>query len=482
MRTLADRPPDKAVALDEFERVAAVGPGAIIAMPFRTVARLCIHFSEIYVPDAFLLAIILTCVAAAIAVCFTDSGAGQVLDAWYLGLWDIMPFAMQMALILCTGVALARSPLIKRVLRRLADLPNGQTAAAILVFLTAAICCWINWGFGLVVGALLSREIAKRIRKVDFSFLVAAAYMGFMVWASGLSSSIALATATHGSALNFVEQVTGHVAGFEQTILSPANLVPVLLLLAAIPAALALMAPTGKEMKCVDPVILVRQDHADDADWNEYQRRNTYATRLERAWPTTVPVLLAGGAYEWHAIASRGFSVDIDGFIFIALLAGMALHARPIAYVHAFYAAARSTGPILLQFPIYGGIMGIMAHTGLAGLIAKMLFTASTSHTLAFWAFISSCIISLFVPSGGGQWAVVGPVVVPAAHSLGADPALAAVATAMGVQTASMIQPFWALPVLALARLGIKDIMGYCVIGLIVAGIAYGGSLLLFGR
>jgi len=191
---------------------------------------------------------------------------------------------------------------------------------------------------------------------------------------------------------------------------------------------------------------------------------------------------MAGGAYEWHAIASRGFSVDIDGFIFIALLAGMALHARPIAYVHAFYAAARSTGPILLQFPIYGGIMGIMAHTGLAGLIAKMLFTASTSHTLAFWAFISSCIISLFVPSGGGQWAVVGPVVVPAAHSLGADPALAAVATAMGVQTASMIQPFWALPVLALARLGLKDIMGYCVIGLIVAGIAYGGSLLLFGR
>jgi short-chain fatty acids transporter len=127
-------------------------------------------------------------------------------------------------------------------------------------------------------------------------------------------------------------------------------------------------------------------------------------------------------------------------------------------------------------------MMGIMAHTGLAGLIAKMLFTASTSHTLAFWAFISSCIISLFVPSGGGQWAVVGPVVVPAAVGLGADPALAAVATAMGVQTASMIQPFWALPVLALARLGLKDIMGYCVVGLILAAIAYGGSLLLFAR
>ena len=235
-------------------------------------------------------------------------------------------------------------------------------------------------------------------------------------------------------------------------------------------------------MKCVDPGTLARQDRADEADWNEYRQRNTYATRLERAWPITVLVVLVGGGYEWHAIATGKFSIDIDGFIFMALLAGMALHVRPIAYVHAFYVAARTTVPILLQFPIYGGMMGIMAHTGLAGLIAKMLFTASTSHTLAFWAFISSCIISLFVPSGGGQWAVVGPVVVPAAVGLGADPALAAVATAMGVQTASMIQPFWALPVLALARLGLKDIMGYCVVGLILAAIAYGGSLLLFAR
>ncbi len=478
---LADRRSDETVALDPGARAVA-GLGDIITIPFRTVARLCVQLSEMYVPDPFLLAIILTFVAAAIAVRFTDSGAAEVMDAWYQGLWDIMPFAMQMALILCTGVALARSPIIKRALCRLAAFPDGQTAAAIVVFLTAAICCWINWGFGLVVGALLSREIAKRLRNVDFSFLVAAAYMGFMVWASGLSSSIALATATHGSALNFVERITGHVAGFGQTVLTPVNLFPVVLLLAAIPAALALMAPALPEMKCVDPETLLAQDRADEADWNEYQKRNTYATQLERAWFVTVPVVLIGGLYEWHAITTRGFSVDIDGFIFIALLTGMALHARPIAYVHAFYGAARTTGPILLQFPIYGGIMGIMAHTGLAAVIAKALFRTTTSHTLDFWAYVSSCIVSLFVPSGGGQWAVIGPVVVPAAHSLGADPALAAVATAMGVQTASMIQPFWALPVLALARLGLRDIMGYCVIGLIIAFITYGGSLLLFGR
>ena len=328
MGALTDQPADAADALD-LERRAATGLGGVIAKQFRAVARVCVYVSELYVPDPFLLAIILTFVAAAIARCFTDSSADQILDAWYRGLWDITPFAMQMALILCTGVALARSPVIKWALCGLAGLPNGQTAAAITVFLTAAVCCWINWGFGLVVGALLSREIAKRVRNVDFSFLVAAAYMGFMVWASGLSSSIALATATHGSAINFVERITGHIAGFDQTILSQANLVPVLLLMVAMPTALALMAPTAKDMKCVDPGTLARQDRADEADWNEYQRRNTYATRLERAWPITVVVVLVGGTYEWHAVATGKFSIDIDGFIFLALLAGMALHVRP---------------------------------------------------------------------------------------------------------------------------------------------------------
>jgi short-chain fatty acids transporter len=497
MGSLKDGPADRAIAADpeilsdihlpayatgSASWSTPVERGNFITVAFHELTRLCVHCSETCVPDPFLLAIILTFVTAAIAVGFSGSSAFQILDAWYGGLWDVMPFAMQMALILSTGVALAKSPVVKRALRCLAGLPNGQTAAAITVFLTAAISCWFNWGFGLVVGALLAREIAKKLRPVDFSFLVAAAYMGFMVWASGLSSSIALATATHGSALNFVERITGHTAGFDQTILCMANLVPVLLLFVAIPAALALMAPSVGDMKCVDPETLIRQDQADEADWIQYQRRDTYATRLERAWFITLPVVLVGGVYEWHVISTRGFSVDIDGFIFAALLVGMGLHAKPIAYVHAFYAAARTAGPILLQFPIYGGIMGIMAHTGMAGLIARTAFTAATSHTLAFWAFVSSCIISLFVPSGGGQWAVVGPVVVPAALSLGADPALAAVGTAMGVQTASMIQPFWALPVLAVARLGLKDIMGYCVIGLIVAGIAYGGSLLLFGR
>jgi short-chain fatty acids transporter len=399
-----------------------------------------------------------------------------VIDAWYKGIWDILAFALQMALVLVTGVTLAAAPLVKKLLRRLAAVPAGQTGAAITVFLAAALGSWLNWGFGLVVGALVAREIAKRLEDVDFSFLVAAAYMGFMVWASGLSSSIALATATPGSALNIVEKVTGQVAGFDQTIFTAYNLVPVVLLLILIPLALRFMGPHVREMKRVDRTALIAQDE----EGTPPARPRTFATRLEDAWSLSLLLVLMGAYYEVHTIRQKGFHLDINGFIFIVLMLGLLFHWRPIRYVRAFETSARTVGPILLQFPLYGGIMGIMTGTGLAALIAARFVDFSTAHTLPFWSFISSNIISLFVPSGGGHWAVQGPFMVPAAVKLHVNPALTAMATAMGEQTANMIQPFWALPILAIARLGIKDIMGYCVIALVIGLAVFGGALLVF--
>ena len=381
-----------------------------------------------------------------------------------------------MALVLATGVTLADTPFVKSLLRKLASLPSRQAGAAITVFVAASIASWLNWGFGLVVGAIVAREIAKRLRDVDFGFLVAAAYMGFMVWASGLSSSIALASATPGSALNIIEKVTGKIAGFGETIFTWYNLTPVVLLVIVIPVALYFMGPDENEMKRVDPEKLIKQEEV-PAPANQ---EKTFATMLENAWPITVLLVLMGVIYEVHTIATKGFSLDINGFIFLVLMLGLILHWRPINYVRSFEAGARSVGPILLQFPLYGGIMGIMTGTKLAGVIAASFVAFSTPHTLAFWSFISSNIISLFVPSGGGHWAVQGPFMVPAAVKLGIDPAITAMGVAMGEQTANMIQPFWALPILAIARLGIKDIMGYCVIALIIGLVLYGGSLLVF--
>lgn len=442
----------------------------------RQLTRLCVRYAERYIPNPYLYAVILTFITVAGALIWTPSGLLKVVDSWYDGIWNILSFAMQMALILVTGVTLADAPLVRGLLRRLASLPTRQAGAAITVFLAAAVGSWLNWGFGLVVGALVAREIAKRLRDVDFGFLVAAAYMGFMVWASGLSSSIALATATHGSALNIVEKVTGKTAGFDETIFTAYNLVPVVLLVILMPVALYFMGPEEKDMKKVDPQVLIRQDEVAQ----EGTRARTFATVLEDSWLLTVLLVLMGVVYEWHTIATKGFHLDINGFIFIVLMLGLLCHWRPIRYVRSFESGARTVGPILLQFPLYGGIMGIMTGTGLAGVIAASFVAFSNQHTLPFWSFISSNIITLFVPSGGGHWAVQGPFMIPAAVKLHVGAAITAMGTAMGEETANMLQPFWALPILAIARLGIKDIMGYCVIGLIISLILFGGSLLIF--
>ncbi len=442
----------------------------------RYLTRLCVHYAERYIPNPYLYAVILTFITVAAALIWTSSGLVKAIDSWYMGIWDIFTFALQMALVLATGVTLADAPLIKRLLKKLASLSQGQTSAAITVFLSAAVASWLNWGFGLVVGAVVAREIGKRLEKVDFGFLVAAAYMGFMVWASGLSSSIALATATHGNALNIVEKVTGKVAGFDQTIFTYYNLVPVILLIILIPIALYFMGPEEKDRKCVDPQQLISQDQVPVPE----SRERTFATRLEDSWLITALLVLMGLFYEVHTVMTKGFSLDINGFIFLALMLGLAFHGRPINYVRSFESGAKTVGPILLQFPLYGGIMGIMTGTGLAAVIAASFVSFSTAHTLAFWSFISSNIISLFVPSGGGHWAVQGPFMVPAAVKLGVNPAITAMGTAMGEQTANMVQPFWALPILAIARLGIKDIMGYCIIAMILGLVLYGGSMLIF--
>ena len=442
----------------------------------RRLTRIFVHYAERYIPDPYIYALILTFVTVAAAFIWTQAEAVKIVTSWYDGIWAILAFAMQMALILSTGVTLADAPPVRRLLERLASIPARQSGAVVTLFVVGAFANWLNWGFGLVVGALLAREMAKRIRDVDFGLLVAVAYMGNMVWASGLSSSIALASATPGSALNIIEKVTGRIAGLNETIFTAYNLVPTILIFCLIPLMLVAIAPGEAEMKRVAPELLKRQDASPGPE----SRPRNFAGVLENTPLFTLLLVAMGIAYEANIIATRGFTLDINGMIFIALMLGLIFHWRPIHYVRAFNSAARTVGPILLQFPLYGGIMGIMTGTGLAAVIAEAFVAFSTQHTLPFWSFISSNIISLFVPSGGGHWAVQGPFMVPAAVNLHVDPALTAMATAMGEQTANMIQPFWALPVLAIAGLGIKDIMGYCVMALLVGLLIYGGALLVF--
>ena len=428
-------------------------------------------------PDPYIFAVALTVLTAVLALAIAPHHAvGEILSAWYKGIFDIFAFALEMILVLVTGFALAASGAVTRALAAIASVPRTPKAAVTLTFLVSAAACWLNWGFGLVVAGVLARTIARRMR-IDFGWLVASAYAGFVVWASGLSSSIALAQATPGSKLNIVQAFTGHVLSMRETIFTPFNLVPVAVLLVAVPLVLVALEPRTQDV-ATGNVGQLESGFAsrDDA---RAAKPGTLAFALDHAWILNLVLVVAGIAYLANAWRTTGFALDINSVIFIFFLLGLLLHWTPAAYVNAVNAAARITGPLLVQYPLYGGIMGIMTTTGLAGVIAAWFLTFSTAASLPFWSYAASIVISLFVPSGGGHWAVQGPFVVPAAAKLGASQAATAMGVAVGEQVANMIQPFWALPVLAIAGVGLQRVMAFTVVVFFVAAAVFGASLLL---
>ncbi len=438
-----------------------------------------VGLAERYLPDAFLFAVVLTLITMLLAAIFVTTNVLELIGAWYNGLWSILTFALQMALILLTGYVVAQSPPVSRFLDWLASKPRNQGQALALTIVIASIASLINWGFGLVVAAIMARFIGKRLENIDYAILVSAGYAGFIVWASGLSSSIALAVSTPGSSANIVEQQTGRVLGFGDTIFTWWNILPVILIVALlIPLYWWMMPKRPEQMRKVDSDLLAREDEADEAE-----DPDTPAGKLERFWPLNL--ILAGAiiTYFVSSLVSGTFTFDFNAVIALFLALGLILHWTPIRYVRTFTGSAGAIGPIALQYPLYGGIQGLMTLSvggvTLAAVIADWFLSFSNEYTFAFWTFVSSNIISLFIPSGGGHWVVQGPVMVPAAESLGVDQGLVAMAVAWGEGTANMIQPFWALPILGIVGLGIRDIMGYGVLTLALSFTIYGAFALI---
>ena len=434
-----------------------------------------VYLFERLLPDPFVFAILLSLVTAALALGFAPhNSVPEVLNAWYGGIFQIFAFAFQMVMILVTGYALSSSRPVARLLAALASLPRTPAAAVGLAALVGLSANLLNWGFGLIVSALFARELAKR-QRLDFAWLMAAAYTGFLMFPAGLSSSIALAEATPGSALNITQKVTGEVVPLAATLFSAFNIVPVVVLVVAMPLIYMRMQPAEADTIPADQARLA----AEDAPRPAPEHVPGLAGILDRAWILNLSIVAAAAGYIGLQVARGTFHLDINSLILIFLALGLLLHWRPVAYAGAIQSAARVTGSLLLQYPLYGGIMGIMTTTGLAGVIAEVFIRISTPHTLPFWGFIASIIITLFVPSGGGHWAVQGPFIVPAAVALHVSQAAAAQGVGYGEAVANMIQPFWALPLLAIAGIGMRRVMGFTVISFFVASVVFGASLLL---
>jgi short-chain fatty acids transporter len=436
--------------------------------------RFFVYIFERILPDAYVFALLLTFLGAALAHWLAPHGdTGSILTGWYSGVFAIFTFAFQMVMMLATGYALASTPIAHRALARIASIPTTPRAAIALTVLVSLIASWLNWGLGLVTSALLAREIAKRIR-IDFGWLVAAAYSGFVISTEGLSGSIALSQATHGSALNMVEKATGQILPLSQTVFTQFNLVPVLALVTILPVLLCFIGPAEKDAVTAD----VERLRAEDLPPAAKEKRGTLGVMLDRAWVLTLLLFAIGASALFLTLRKEKFSLDLNSVILILFLAGVLLHWRPAAYVAAMRQAGRFTGPLILQYPLYGGLMGIMTSTGLAGVLSAGFIRLSTTRTLPFFTYLTSLVITLFIPSGGGHWAVQGPFAVPAAQALHASLAGTTMSVAMGESAANMLQPFWVLPILAIAGISMRRVMGFMVVTFLTAFICFALSLL----
>ena len=445
---------------------------------FKKFTNGCVKLVQRFLPDAFVFCIILTIVVFIAAMPVAGMNPIEVANAWGSGVWGLLAFSMQMALVLVLGSALANAPAIKKLIVKLAGVPKTPVGAVAFVTVISAICCFINWGFGLIIGALLAKEVAKKIKGLDYRLIIAAAYSGFVIWHAGISGSIPLGM-TALNADGVVDNTAGAVTEIvptSQTIFSAWNLIMVLAVVVVVAFVNAKMHPDPKDVVSIDPKLL---EDAPDNTEVKARKDQTPAEKLENSMVLSYIVVVIGAIYLIYYFVNAGsilnaLSLNIVNLIFLIL--GIAFHKTPISYVRAITESAESAGGIILQFPFYAGIQGMMVTVGsngvsLASAISTAFVNISTPRTFPVLCYLAAGIVNFFVPSGGGQWAVQGPIMMPAGLELGVTPAVTAMGIAWGDAWTNMLQPFWALPALGIAGLGARDIMGYCAIVLIASGI-----------
>jgi len=470
-----------------------------------------------YLPDPMALACGLTVVVVLIAIAFPQSAvlsergvvsrAAAIADIWLDAVWNrgFLVFALQMCVVLLTGFALARAPMATRLLNMLSDLPRSARSAVTLVALVSCIGCWINWGFGLVLAGLLAARVTDSLkrRKVICSqaLIVAAAYAGMMIWHGGLSGSAPLKVASEGveiTASGSISSVTTIAPiAIDRTIFSTGNLLLTLVLMAWVVLFFRGVAggdgdddPT-EDAAPKNASSSTRQDDDHDAGRRScIDSQPTPADRFNRSRVLAyliVALLAVGLSRSIHATGWRAVGLNFVNSAFLAL--GLLLHGNLASYIAAIADGGRAIAGIVIQFPLYSGIQGVMFGAGLAAAVSQWFIDVSidaaatlhvaTGNTFPVATFASAAVVNFFVPSGGGQWIVQGPIMCGAASTLKLPVEHTVMAVAYGDQLTNMIQPFWAIPLIGLTRVHPAKFMGYCALLMLTSIPIFVAALLL---
>ena len=441
-----------------------------------------------YLPSPFSIAVLLTALAACLAL--RESGVDEVLDAWAQGLWNpgLIRFGFQAMFMLVLGHVLALAPPVLRALERAIDwIVLTPANAPAKVALLSMILGWLNWGLGLIAGAILVRGVMDRrrdegpssqLRQVSLGVLGAAGYTGLLVWHGGLGGSAPLKVAEYGHMASLVPNVPWidklpDVLTLSETSLTGwSQAVTWTTVIVVVMTFLWLGRKIGKNQSNELPDIAKEENFAKKAS---ERRAEGMAERLDRGrlipWVLGVACIIGAGSWASTSgpLSTLAF-VTPDWINMLLLGAALLTHGEVRGFLRALDEAISGASGILVQFPLYFGIMGMVSGTGLGAWLAASLVGATSANWLPEALFLYSGVLNVFVPSGGGQWAVQGPLVLEACHSLGVPWERGIMAMAFGDELTNMLQPFWALPLLGITGLSARDILPYTLVVMVVAG------------
>jgi len=451
--------------------LSARGRGSLEA-----VVEFLARVSHRWVPDAFSIALLLTLVTFVLGLLVGGATPSQCLAAWGGSLWTLLPFSMQIALVIFLGYLLAVSPPMKRWLDQLAALPRTPRQAIAFTAFTSMVLCWLNWGVGLIASAVLVKSVGRRHPSADYRLLVAAAYLGLgATWHGGPSGSVPLLLATPGSFM-VTDGLIAAPIPLAETIFTLHNLVLMTGIALVLTLLVASLQPSADRVVTADRHVL---DALESFEPPERPARPLPAERLMHGRALSAGLGLLGAAYVAAEAAAGRFSLTLDSVNLVVLCLALLLHPSAASLGKAAEEAARPLHGVVLQFPLYAGIYGIIKETGLASALARLFLEVATPHTFPWIVFVYSAILNYLVPSGGAKWAMEAPYLLEASRGLGIPVTEVAMAYAYGDMSTNLIQPFWAIPLLGVARLEFRDILGFEILMLAAYTILVTAALFL---
>ena len=429
-----------------------------------------------WVPDSFSIACLLTLLTFALGITVGRATPMQCLRAWGGGFWELLSFAMQIAVVIFAGYMVAVSPPVTRLLEAVARLPRSPRQAVAWTALLSMALCWLNWGLGLIASAVLVRFMARRHPGADYRLLVAAAYLGMgATWHAGPSGSVPLLLATPGTFMIRDGLIPAPIP-LAETVFTTGNLALTACATVVLTAFTALLHPPPGQERRADARALFALAAFEPPP---APGAPTPADRLMHTGVLNRVVGALGVTSVALQVASGGANLTLDSVNLLFLGLGLVLHPTPASVLKAAEEAVRPLHGVVLQFPLYAGIYGILKGTALAAALASAFLTVASARTFPLVVFWYSAVLNYFVPSGGGKWAIEALYVLRAGNALGVPVPDVAMAYAYGDMATNIIQPFWAIPLLGVARLEFRDILGYAILAFALYAAGVSAFLLL---